>query len=153
MLVDERSKRSLEDVNVFRGAAGGMSHHYLVEAKVRMRGGFRRDRGEAVNQSCESVWIEEVEVREASERLILSECERVRDSRLLSVEEEWEFKRTNYHESQGQWRDYVNRTSSSVTEMEWVPWGFTECRWWKESTIAWSSKSKSEWWCKRQVGS
>ena len=43
--MDETTKRSLEDVNVFRGAAGGMSDHYLVEARVIMRGGFRRDRG------------------------------------------------------------------------------------------------------------
>ena len=86
VLVDERTKRSLEDVNVFRGAAGGMSDHYLIEAKVRIRGGFRRDRGEAVNQRVVKVSeFEKVEVREAFERLIVSEWERVKDSRLLSV--------------------------------------------------------------------
>ena len=96
VLVDERSKRSFEDVNVFRGAAGGMSDHYLVEAKVRMRGGFRTDRGEVVNQRVVKVSeFEKVEVREAFERLIVSEWESVKDSRLLSVEEEWElFKST-----------------------------------------------------------
>ena len=76
VLVDERSKRSLEDVNVFRGTARGMSDHYLVEAKVRMRGGFRRDRGEVVNQIVVKVSeFEKVEVREAFERLIVSERE------------------------------------------------------------------------------
>ena len=48
-----------------------MSDHYLVEAKVRMRGGFRRDRGEVVKVSE----FEKVEVREAFERLIVSEWE------------------------------------------------------------------------------
>ena len=39
--------------------------------------------------------FEKAEVRAAFERLIVSEWERVKDSRLLSVEEEWElFKRT-----------------------------------------------------------
>ena len=91
VLVDERSKRSLEDVNVFRGAARGMSDHYLAEARVRMGGGFRRGRGEVVNQRVVKVSeFEKVEVREAFERLIVSEWERLKDSRLLSVEEEWE---------------------------------------------------------------
>ena len=30
VLVNEKSKNLLEDVNVYRGAAGGMSDHYLV---------------------------------------------------------------------------------------------------------------------------
>ena len=96
VLVDERSKRSLEEVNVFWGAAGGMSDHYLVKAKVRMKGSFRRDRGEVVNQRVVKVSeFEKVEVREDFERLIVSEWERVKDGRLLSVEEEWElFKST-----------------------------------------------------------
>ena len=43
VLVDGKSKNLLEDVNVYRGAAGGMSDHYLVEAKVRMKG-FGREK-------------------------------------------------------------------------------------------------------------
>merc|ERR1712002_448498 len=50
VLVDERNRRLLEDVNVFMGAAGGMSDHYLVEAKVRMSPCFRRDREEVIYQ-------------------------------------------------------------------------------------------------------
>ena len=38
VLVDENSNNLLEDVIVCRVAAGGMSDHYLVEAKVRMKG-------------------------------------------------------------------------------------------------------------------
>ena len=63
----------------------------MVEAKVRVRGGFRRDREEVVNRRVVLVSeFEKVEVREAFERLIVSEWERVKDSRLLIVEEEWE---------------------------------------------------------------
>ena len=90
VLVDERSKRFLEDVNVFRGAAGGMSDHYLVEAKVRMRGCFRRDRGEVVNQRVVKVSeFEKVEVREAFKGLIMNEWERVKGGEVREVEEEW----------------------------------------------------------------
>ena len=35
VLVDKKSKNLLEVVNVYRGAAGGMSDHYLVEAKLK----------------------------------------------------------------------------------------------------------------------
>ena len=91
VLVDERNRRLLEDVNVFRGAAGGMSDHYLVEAKVRMKGCFRRDREEVLYQRVVKVSeFEKVEVREAFERLIMSEWGRVKYSRVVEVEEEWE---------------------------------------------------------------
>ena len=36
----------MEDVNVYRGVAGGMSDHYLLEAKVRMKGFQKREREE-----------------------------------------------------------------------------------------------------------
>ena len=45
VLVDEKSKNLLGDVNVYRSSAGGMSDHYLVEAKVRMKGFRKRERG------------------------------------------------------------------------------------------------------------
>ena len=44
VLVYEKSKNLLEDVNVYRGAAGGMSDHCLVEAKVRMKGFWKREK-------------------------------------------------------------------------------------------------------------
>ena len=43
-LVNEKSKNLLEDVNVYRGAAGGMGDHYLMEAKVRMKDFHERKR-------------------------------------------------------------------------------------------------------------
>ena len=51
VLVDEKSKNLLEDVNVYRGAAGGMSDHYLVN----MEGFQKRKREEVITKkSCES---------------------------------------------------------------------------------------------------
>ena len=44
VLADEKSKNLLEDVIVYRGAAGGMSEHHLVEAEVRMKGFRKRER-------------------------------------------------------------------------------------------------------------
>ena len=94
VLVDERCKRFLEDVNVYRGAARGMSDHYLVEAKVKMEGYFRRGREDEVRKRVIKVReLEKEEVREEFKRLILNEWERVRNTAVLSVEEEWrEFK-------------------------------------------------------------
>ena len=36
--MDEKSKNLLEDMNFNGAAAGGVSDHYLVKAKVRMKG-------------------------------------------------------------------------------------------------------------------
>ena len=90
VLVDEKSKSLLEDVNVYRGAAGGMSDHYLVEAKVKMKGFFIRERKEMLGGRVVKVSeLEKVEVREAFKQLVMSEWEKVRNARVLSVEEEW----------------------------------------------------------------
>ena len=43
VLVNEKSKNQLEDVNVYRDATGGMSDHYLVQAKVRLKGILNRE--------------------------------------------------------------------------------------------------------------
>ena len=56
----------LLDVNVFRGEAGGMSDHYLVEAKLRMVAyGQRRNR--CIGTS-EKVKVSELRKREKQER-------------------------------------------------------------------------------------
>ena len=96
VLVDEKSKNLLEDVNVYRGAAGGMSDHYLVEAKVRMKGFRKREREEVIAKRVVRVSeLEKEEVREAFVILIVNEWDRIRNTRVLSVEEEWEmFKST-----------------------------------------------------------
>ena len=55
--MNEKGKNLLEDVNVYRGATGGMSDHYLVEEKVCVL-------------------------------LLVNEWDRIRNTRVLSVEEE-----------------------------------------------------------------
>ena len=55
VLVDEKSKTLLEDVNVYSGAAEGISDHYLVEAKVRMKGFQKRERDEVTTQKVAKV--------------------------------------------------------------------------------------------------
>ena len=65
VLVDEKSKNLLEGVNVYRGAAGGMSDHYLVEAKVRMKGFQKREREEVIAKRVVRVSeLEKEEVRD-----------------------------------------------------------------------------------------
>ena len=74
VIVDEKSKKLLEDVNVYRGAAKGMSDHYLVEAKVRMRGFCKGGRERVAYKRVVKVSeLEKVEVREYFERLLRNE--------------------------------------------------------------------------------
>ena len=63
-------------MNVYRGAAEDLSDHYLVETKFRMKGFHER-------KSCEK------EVGEAFVILIVNEWDRIRNARVLSVEDEW----------------------------------------------------------------
>ena len=96
VLVDEKSRNLLEDVNVYRVTAGGMSDHYLVEAKVRMKGFRKREREEVTAKRVVRVSeLEKEEVREAFVILIVNEWDGIKDARVLSVQEEWEmFKST-----------------------------------------------------------
>ena len=73
-----------------------MSDHYLVEAKVRMKGFWKREREEVIAKRVVRVSeLEKEEVREAFVILIVNEWDRIRNTRVLSVEEEWEmFKST-----------------------------------------------------------
>ena len=74
---------------MYRGAAGGMSDHYLVEVKVRMKGFRKREREEVTAKRVVRVSeLEKEEVREAFVILIVSEWYRIRNTRVLSVEEE-----------------------------------------------------------------
>ena len=94
--MDEKSKNILVDVNVYRSAAGGMSAHYLLEAKVRMKGFRKREREEVTAKRVVRVSeLGKEEARKAFVILIVNEWDRNRDTRVLSIEEEWEmFKST-----------------------------------------------------------
>ena len=81
--VDEKRKNLLENVNVCRGAAGGMSDHYLVEAKVRMKGSRKRERGEVTAKRVVRVSeLEKEEVRKAFVILIVNKRDRIKDKRV-----------------------------------------------------------------------
>ena len=74
VLVDEKSKNLLKDVNVYGGAAGGMSDHHLAEAKIRMKGFRKREREEVTAKRVVRVSeLEKKEVREAFVILIVNE--------------------------------------------------------------------------------
>ena len=82
-------------MNVYRGAAGGMSDQYLVKARVRMKGFWKREREKVTAKRVVRVSeLEKEKVREAFVILIANEWDRIRNTRVLSVEE-WEmFKST-----------------------------------------------------------
>ena len=94
--MNEKRKNILEDVNVCGGAARGVSDHYLVEAKIRMKGFRKRDGEEVIAKSVMMVSeLQKQEVRKAFLILIVNEFDRIRNTRVLSVEEEWQlFKST-----------------------------------------------------------
>ena len=95
VLMDEKSKSLVENVNVYRVTAGGMSDHYLVKAKVRMKSFSRREREEVTAKRVVRVSeLEKEVVRETFAILIVDECKRVRNTSVLSVEEEWEMFRS-----------------------------------------------------------
>ena len=96
VIVDEKTKNLLEVMNVYRGAAGGMSDHYLIEAQVKMKGFQKREREKVTAKRVVRVSeLEKEEVREAFVMLIVNEWDRIRNTRVLSVEEEREmFKST-----------------------------------------------------------
>ena len=58
MVISGYLRGTLLDVNVFRGVAGGMSDHYLVEGRIKVNGRFVRREGRNVR---EVVKIEELE--------------------------------------------------------------------------------------------
>ncbi|XP_071512709.1 craniofacial development protein 2-like [Panulirus ornatus] len=91
VLIDRRAKVRLLDVNVLRGATGGMSDHYLVEAKVKISMGFQKRR---VNVGVKRVVRvselgKETCVRKYQERLS-TEWKKVRTMEVRGVGEEWD---------------------------------------------------------------
>ncbi|XP_071547063.1 craniofacial development protein 2-like [Panulirus ornatus] len=91
MLIDRRTKERLLDVNVLRGATGGMSDHYLVEAKVKICGGFQKRRENVGVKRVVRVSElgKETCVRKYQERLS-TEWKKVRTKEVRGVGEEWD---------------------------------------------------------------
>ena len=91
VLVDKQMKKRLLDVTVYRGAAGGMSDHYLVEAKVVVKGYDSRESREAENRRIVRVSeLEKEAVRERYKCMIGAAWASVENTRIENVEEEWD---------------------------------------------------------------
>src|ERR1051325_2683006 len=80
----------LLDVNVLRGAAMGISDHYLVVAKIKVKGGWEKvgGRGRAV-EIVRVERLEDEEKRSEYTRGIREKWEEVGGSEVEGVEEEW----------------------------------------------------------------
>ena len=90
VLVPKRMLGRLLDVHVFRGEAGGMSDHYLVQGKLKVAG--VRGRGGAGGREREVLKLSELEnvekLAEYREKLV-EEWERVKGREKAGVETEW----------------------------------------------------------------
>ena len=121
VLVQRRWKSKLLDVMVRRGVAGGMSDHYLVEAKVRI-GFVRGGRSENVNESVvKTSEFDKKEVRIAYKEKMDERWARVRDTEVEGVYEEY-----------AKFSDGVKESAGSVCGYRRVGRGNKNSRWWDE---------------------
>ena len=88
--VEQRIKDRLLDVNVLRGAAGGISDHFLVEARVRIKGGWnkRESRSEVV-EIIKVERLDDMEYKEMYKRKMIEKWGSLNKSGGNGVEEQW----------------------------------------------------------------
>ena len=88
VVIERKLFGRLKDVHVFRGEAGGISDHFLVEAKMEVAKGWKSRRG---GSRREVVKVEELnkagKEQEYQERLKI-EYENVREREIGGVEDE-----------------------------------------------------------------
>ena len=91
VVVQKKIRHRLIDVNVLRGAAGGMSDHYLVEGKVKVVPAWTRKKDEGGGREILKLdeFEKEEKVREYQER-VKERWNEVRVSEWRGVEKEWE---------------------------------------------------------------
>jgi len=89
ILVDVECKERLKDVNVLRGIVGGITDHFLVEARLKLRRGFRRGMQMRRKEVINVYKLGEEEYKSNFIREINDEWERVRREPEGGVEEEW----------------------------------------------------------------
>ena len=90
LIISRNARDRLLDVHVYRGAAEGMSDHYLVEGRVRVAEKWRPGGGRGTRSVCVKVR----ELRKNEKRLeyqhkISSRWERIRGMEWRGIEEEW----------------------------------------------------------------
>ena len=89
VIVSKDMRHKLVDVHVFRGAAGGVSDHYLVQGLIKVDRWWRRRRGVCVKRRIKVKELEKIEKEVQYQELISARWERVRSLRMREVEEEW----------------------------------------------------------------
>lgn len=90
VLVRKRDKSSMTDVNVFRGAARGVSDHYLVVCKMKLRGKVYMRRVNAPEKMVTRVSeLAKDECKRRYGERISYEWARVKDLESQGVDEEW----------------------------------------------------------------
>ena len=88
--LEQKVKNRLIDVNVLRGAAMGISDHFLVEAKLKVGKCLKRYRRECVNVEIVRVEkLENVACAREYERALNVKWENVRKNEAGEVEDEW----------------------------------------------------------------
>ena len=58
MLISKKVRQRLLDVHVYRGAADGVSDHFLVEGRLKVIGRWRRGRGRM--EGCKAIKVGEL---------------------------------------------------------------------------------------------
>ena len=89
VIVSRRLRGRLLDVNVMRGAAGGMSDHYLVEEKMRVNGNYMRRKRRNVREVIKVNELEKVVCMREYEDKIESRWEERKRLEWEGVDEEW----------------------------------------------------------------
>ena len=121
VIVSKKSIGRLMDVHVYRGEAGGISDHFLVQARLRVeKGGGRGRVGGRVREVVRIRELEKVEKAAEYREKIAKEWEEVRERRRGGVEEEWEL-----------FRETVMRCAAEVCGMR---------------KVGGTRKKGSEWW-------
>ena len=139
VIVSKKSLGRVMDVHVYRGEAGGISDHLLVQARLKVEGGEGRGRlGGRVREVIRVRELEKTEKAVEFREKIAEEWEGVKGRRRGGVEEEWEL-----------FREAVLRCATEVCGTRKV--GGTRKKgseWWDEEVkrkVAEKKKAFSEW--------
>ena len=122
-IVSKHMRGRLTDVNVLRGVAGGMSDHFLVEGRMKVRGGYRKVERKNVR--------EVVKVRELDKSVCENEFkEKIRSKWEVRKNLEWE----GVEEEWKAFKDSVKVIAKEVCGMRKVGGRKRKgCEWWNES--------------------
>ena len=90
ILIDENIGLLLNDVSLYRGAGRGIKNHYLVIAKVEIRGCFKFERGRIKERVVKVREFEKERIIEDLKQLIADDKAKAKNKRVSNMEEEYE---------------------------------------------------------------